>query len=103
MDKVEFADFVSIHAQDSLLDRINPAIRRVSVVFLDPLRPTMPKMLPAVGRTAHGRFIKTNRPATPKTAILGLVLTLFWIGLLIGIPFLATPAKFPAPRTGVSS
>jgi len=36
-------------------------------------------------------------PRAATATILGLALTLFWIGLLVGVSFLATPAKFLAP------
>lgn len=39
----------------------------------------------------------TGRPETQISTILALTLAVFWIGLLVGVSFLATPAKFLAP------
>lgn len=33
----------------------------------------------------------------PSFGVTGLALVMFWIGLLVGVSFLATPAKFMAP------
>lgn len=38
-----------------------------------------------------------KRPEIRASAVIGFALALFWIGFLVGVSFLATPAKFLAP------